>query len=114
MPLEGAETPDAQELSSPTLPGPLPLLLAQQALNNAAILKLVKAGLSDDLIVTTINAQPETYDTSPNTLIALKAAGISGKVVTATVAKAAPPQHLPRVNPLTRHSAGNALAKTLT
>ena len=30
---------------------------AQQVLNNDAIIKLVKAGLSDDLIVTTINSQ---------------------------------------------------------
>jgi hypothetical protein len=65
-----------------------PLLFAQQALNNDAVIKLVKAGLSDDLIVTTINASPGTYDTSPDGLIALKAAGASDKVVSAIVLKA--------------------------
>ena len=65
-----------------------PLLLAQQALNNDAVIKLVKAGLSEDLIVTTINASPGAYDTSANGLIALKTAGASDKIVAAIVVKA--------------------------
>ena len=70
-----------------------PLAFAQQALDNNAIIKLVKAGLSDDLIVTTINAQPGNYDTSTDGLIALKTGGASDKVVAAIVLKtsAAPP-----------------------
>jgi hypothetical protein len=70
-----------------------PLAFAQQALNNDAIIKLVKAGLSDDLIVTAINAQPGNYDTSTDGLIALKTGGASDKVVSAIVLKAsaAPP-----------------------
>jgi hypothetical protein len=69
------------------------LAIAQQALNNDAIIKLVKAGMSDDLIVTTINAQPGAYDVSPDGLIALKTGGASDKVVSAIVLKAsaAPP-----------------------
>ncbi len=63
-------------------------IAAQQAMNNESIVKLVKAGLSDDLIVNTINAQPGTYDTSTDGLIALKKAGASDKVVTAIVMKA--------------------------
>lgn len=68
-----------------------PLMLAQQALNNDSVIKLVKAGLSDDLIVSTINASPGAYDTSTNGLIALKAAGVSDKVVAAIVVKANAP-----------------------
>jgi hypothetical protein len=68
-----------------------PLLVAQQALNNDSIIKLVKAGLSDDLIVTTINASPGTYDTSADGLIALKTAGASEKVLTAIMQKATAP-----------------------
>ena len=63
-----------------------PLLFAQQALNNDAIIKLVKAGLSDDLIVSTINAQQGSYDTSTDGIIALKTAGVSDKVVAAVIA----------------------------
>ena len=64
-----------------------PLLVAQQAMNNDAVIKLVKAGLSDDLIVSTINASAGSYDTSANGLIALKSAGASDKVITAIVMK---------------------------
>ncbi|HLY41970.1 MAG TPA: hypothetical protein VKR52_12205 [Terracidiphilus sp.] len=65
-----------------------PLLIAQQTLNNDAVIKLAKAGLSDDLILTTINASPGSYDTSANGLIALKTAGVSDKVIAALVVKA--------------------------
>ncbi len=71
-----------------------PLLYAQLELNNAAVIKMVKAGLSEDLVITTINLMPGSYDTSPEGLIALKSAGASDKVVGAIVAKAsaaAPP-----------------------
>jgi len=68
---------------------------AQQTLNNDAIVKLAKAGLSEDLIVTTISSQAGTYDTSADGIIALKAAGVSDKVVAAVVAKAAAPAAAP-------------------
>jgi hypothetical protein len=64
---------------------------AQQAMNNDSIIKMVKAGLSDDLIVTTINASPGTYDTSADGIITLKAAGVSDKIVAAIIAKATAP-----------------------
>ena len=66
-----------------------PLLLAQQSLNNDSVVKLVKAGLSEELIVNTINTQPGTYDVSTDGLIALKGAGVSDKVVSAIVTKTA-------------------------
>lgn len=72
-----------------------PLLFAQQALNNDAIIKLVKAGLSDDLIVSTINAQQGSYDTSTDGIIALKTAGVSDKVVAAVIARSAGATTLP-------------------
>ena len=65
--------------------------VAQQTMNNDAVIKMVKAGLSDDLIVTTINSDPGKYDTSVNGLIALKQAGVSDKVVAAMVSKNATP-----------------------
>jgi len=71
-----------------------PLLFAQQTLNNDAVIKLAKSGLSDDLIITTVNASPGNYDTSADGLIALKSGGVSDKVVAAILLKAsggAPP-----------------------
>jgi hypothetical protein len=64
-----------------------PLLVAQQALNNDSVIKLVKAGLSDDLIVTTINASPGAYNTSADGLIALKSAGASDKLIAAIITR---------------------------
>ena len=64
-------------------------ILAQQALNNDAVVKLVKAGLSDDLIVAAINSSPGSYDTSADGLNALKTAGISDKIIAAIVTRAA-------------------------
>lgn len=65
-----------------------PWLIAQETLNNDAIVKLVKAGLSDELVINTINASPAAYDTSTNGLIALKKAKVSDKVVAAMLLKA--------------------------
>jgi hypothetical protein len=76
-----------------------PLAFAQQALNNDAIIKLVKAGMSDDLIITTINAQPGNFDVSTDGLIALKTGGASDKVVSAIVLKASAAPQPPPVAP---------------
>lgn len=73
------------------------VLAAQQTLNNDYVIKLVKAGLSDDLIVSTINASPGAYDISANGLIALKQAGASDKVVAAIVMKVSAPAPAPVV-----------------
>jgi hypothetical protein len=71
-------------------------------MNNDSVIKLVKAGLSDDLIVSTINASPGTYNTSVDGIIALKTAGVSDRVVSVIVAKAAEAAQpaLPLVPPL--------------
>lgn len=65
-----------------------PVIFSQQILNNDGVIKLVKSGLSEDLILTTINASPGTYDTSANGLIALKSGGASDKIISAIVVKA--------------------------
>ena len=64
------------------------LLVAQQSLNDDAVTKMVNGGLSDELIIATINLRPGTYDTSADGLIALKKANVSDKVVAAIVKKA--------------------------
>lgn len=68
-----------------------PLLLAQQALNNASIIKMVKAGLSADIVVAAVKAQPGNYDLSPDSLIALKKAGASDPIIAAMISRNAPP-----------------------
>jgi len=66
------------------------LLFAQQDMDNAAVIKLLKAGLSDDLIVTTIEASPGKYDTSADALVALRTAGADSKVISAVLMKSRP------------------------
>ncbi len=66
------------------------LLFAQEDMNNAAVIKLLKAGLSDDLIVATIDASPGKYDTSADALEALRNAGADSKVISAVLMKSAP------------------------
>jgi hypothetical protein len=62
-------------------------LSAQQALDNAAIVKMVKAGLSADIVVATVNSQAGHYDVSADGLIALKKAGTSDAVISAMIAR---------------------------
>jgi hypothetical protein len=63
------------------------LAFAQLAMNNESVIKMAKAGLSDDVIVGSINGQPGSYKTSTDDLIALKTAGVSDKVIGAMISK---------------------------
>jgi hypothetical protein len=63
------------------------LAFAQDTLNNDAILKLAKAGMSESIILSMISGQPGSYSTKVDDLIALKQAGVSDKVVAAMVSK---------------------------
>jgi hypothetical protein len=67
------------------------LAQAQQSLDNAAVIKLTQSGLSEDLIITTINASAGHYDTGTDALIALKKANVTDKEIGAMFAKNANP-----------------------
>jgi hypothetical protein len=60
---------------------------AQETLNNDSILKMVKAGLGEDLIVTMVQTQPGKYSVNPDELIRLKQAGVSEKILAAMATK---------------------------
>jgi hypothetical protein len=62
-------------------------LIAQQDLNNSAVLKMTKAGLSAEIVSATINANAGHYDVSPDAMIALKKAGVGDAVISAMIAK---------------------------
>lgn len=64
---------------------------AQQALDNASVIKLTKSGLSEDLIVQTITSSAGHYDTGTDALIALKQTGVTDKEVGAMLIKNANP-----------------------
>ena len=63
------------------------VLCCQAALDNETILKLVKAGIGEDVIINMVNQQPGKYAVSADDVIALKKAGVSDKVVAAMVIK---------------------------
>ncbi len=62
--------------------------ISQEALTNDAIIKLVKAGLSETVLLGMVNSQPGKYSTKVDDLIALKEAGVTDKVIAAMAAKA--------------------------
>lgn len=64
-----------------------PVLAAQEALTNASIEKMVKAGLGDDVVVSMIQSKPGQYDLTADTLVNLKGEGVSEKVLEAMIAK---------------------------
>ena len=60
-----------------------PIAKAAEVLNNDAIISMVKAGLGEDLIVNKIKTTNGQYDTSTDSLIKLKAQGVSDKIIQA-------------------------------
>jgi len=63
-------------------------LAAQQVLDNDAIIKLVKSGISDDLVVNMIDTQPGNYKTAADDMAALRQAGVSDRILSAMVSHA--------------------------
>ena len=60
-------------------------------IGNADIVNMAHAGLSDDVLLRTIQLKPGHYDTEPDDLIALKSAGVSDRVIAAMQAHGAAP-----------------------
>jgi len=61
--------------------------LAQAVLTNDSVLKMAKAGLGEDILLSTIKSQAGRYTTGPDDLIALKVAGVTDKVIAAMMEK---------------------------
>jgi hypothetical protein len=80
--------------------GFLVLFLGQQTMNNESVVNLMKAGFSEDVIISAINRSQGAFDTSVDGLIALKNAGITNKEIAAIVAKAYPPSAAALVVPV--------------
>jgi len=63
------------------------LLVGQEAMSNDGVIKLVKSGMSEELIVNVIRQQPGTYVLGAAELVALKEAGVSEKLIAAMLDK---------------------------
>ncbi len=62
----------------------------QEPLNNEGVIKLVKSGLTEELIMNVIRQQPGAYALGANELIALKDAGVSEKIINTMLSKGRP------------------------
>ena len=82
-------TESPQVIEGPQTPGNAPSRPAEPALmSNDTVIRMHDAGLSDDLILQTITAQPGRYTTDADSLIALKKAGLSDAVIAGMANKA--------------------------
>ena len=71
-------------------------LLAED-LTNESILKLVKAGMSEDVITGMIASQPGRYSLSTDDVITLKRAGVTDHILSAMIGRAGGPAPSPKV-----------------
>lgn len=58
----------------------------QKPLTNADVIKMVKGGVSESIVVSTIQSLPSQFDTSPDALIALHKAGVTQAELNAIIA----------------------------
>jgi hypothetical protein len=65
-----------------------PPVRGQEPLTNDAVLKLAKAGLSEEVILGMVKLQPAKCSLTPNDILDLKAAGVSDKVIAAMLERA--------------------------
>lgn len=61
--------------------------LGQEGLTNADVVKMLKAGLSEQIVLATIGGQPANFDISPDQLIELKKQGVSDSIIAAMAKK---------------------------
>jgi hypothetical protein len=60
---------------------------SQKTLNNAAVVKLAKAGFKEKTIISIINSRMPNFDLSPDRMIDLKKNGVTEKVIIAMLAR---------------------------
>jgi len=63
------------------------LATAQDVLNNDSIVKMVKAGLGEGVILSMVQSQPGKYSLNADDLVKLKQNGVSDKIMSAMVTK---------------------------
>jgi len=83
--------PSLAQTAEPPQPAEGPIAAAAPSmakiLNNGSIIRMVGAGLSDDLVLQAIASQPGQYTTDADSLVDLKDAGVSERVISAMMNK---------------------------
>ncbi len=101
----------AREAAPPTQAQPA----SAEVLTDEDVIKLVKAGMGDSVIIAKIKNSRTKFDTSPDSLIQLKQLGVSEAVLEAMASSAsakAPPAPVDPNDPLSPHEPGIYLMKT--
>jgi hypothetical protein len=74
-------------------------VFAQEQITNEGVIKMVKAGLAEAVIIQAVQQQPAKFSVSPDDLISLKSAGVPDNVISAMLLKAksgsVPPEATP-------------------
>src|SRR5947208_16604454 len=81
----------AVTLVAPLLMALSPAAVAQETLTNQSVVEMVKAGLSERVIIAKIRTSPTNFDTRTDALIALKNKGVSEQVIEAIMSPSGPP-----------------------
>jgi hypothetical protein len=71
-----------------------PLLAAQTPMTNDDVVKLGKAGLSEDFVLNLVQQQPSRFSTDAGRLVELKSGGLSERIILAMVRKDPPQEPL--------------------
>jgi hypothetical protein len=85
----GVSSAQTDDDPGPTLPRNTDTTSTRRSVTNDQVVRMVKAGLDEQIILQTISEQPGRYDVLPDDLIALKEAGVSAPVISAMQARAA-------------------------
>lgn len=86
------------------------VVFAQDPMTNESVMKMVKGGVSEHIIVEAIKQNPGNYALSPDALISLKASGVPDAVISAMMAKAKASANTPAESsvPVRQPAAGGA------
>jgi hypothetical protein len=74
-----------------SIPAASPQPVSRPSLTNDAVIKLAKAGLSDDVIVAMVDNQAGEYSLDSDAVIALKQSGVSDRVISTMLNKSTTP-----------------------
>ena len=70
-------------------------LFGQEVLTNQSVIKMVKAGLSEELILNVVKQQTSAFSVGSTELVELKMAGVTERIITAMIAKTMGPAAAP-------------------
>ena len=73
--------------------------IAQEVLTNDSVIEMVKAGLPEAVVITKIKSTPAKFDLKTDSLVNLKKAGVSDKVLEAMMAAGSPAAGAPAAPP---------------